>query len=57
MKKQKGWYEVEYASGRKEELHFKHVDTKEYKDLKRDLTWVKETGAVKNFVMKLKPQS
>lgn len=52
--KQKGWFEVHYASGRTEELHFKKSDSKEYKDLLRDLTWAKETGAVKNFIPKYK---
>jgi len=57
MKKQSGWFEVHYASGRTEELHFKTYEGKDYKDLKRDLEYAKETGAVKSFPMKLKPNS
>lgn len=53
MKKPSGRFEVEYASGRKEELLFKTYEGRDYKELVKDLRSAQETGAIKNYSLKL----
>lgn len=53
MKKPSGRFEVEYASGRKENLPFKTYEGKDYKELLKDLKGSKELGAIKEYTLKL----